>query len=47
MIKLTCCLHRLPHLTRVAGHMLLEDERRFIGLACFPLWWGEEKPVVG
>jgi uncharacterized protein (TIGR02118 family) len=32
---------------RAAGALLLEDERRFIDLAKSPLWWGEEKPIVG
>ena len=32
---------------RAAGALLLEDERRFIDLARSPLWWGEEKPIVG
>ncbi len=32
---------------REAGRMLLEDERRFIDLTRSPLWWGEERPVVG
>jgi len=32
---------------RAAGALLLEDERRFIDLATSPLWWGEEKPIVG
>lgn len=32
---------------REAGRMLLEDERRFIDLPRSPLWWGEERPVVG
>ncbi|MGZ3375523.1 MAG: EthD domain-containing protein [Phenylobacterium sp.] len=30
-----------------AGALLLEDERRFIDLSKSPLWWGEEKPIVG
>jgi len=30
-----------------AGRMLLEDERRFIDLPRSPLWWGEERAVVG
>jgi len=29
-----------------AAAELLEDERRFIDLACSPLWIGEEHPVV-
>ena len=32
---------------RAAAALLLEDERRFIDLAKSPLWWGEEKPIVG
>jgi uncharacterized protein (TIGR02118 family) len=32
---------------QAAGALLLEDERRFIDLSKSPLWWGEEKPVVG
>jgi uncharacterized protein (TIGR02118 family) len=32
---------------REAGLLLLEDERRFIDLAKSPLWWGEEKQIVG
>jgi uncharacterized protein (TIGR02118 family) len=32
---------------RVAAALLLEDERRFIDIAKSPLWWGEEKPIVG
>lgn len=30
-----------------AGALLLEDERKFIDLPKSPLWWGEEKVVVG
>jgi uncharacterized protein (TIGR02118 family) len=30
-----------------AGIALLEDERKFIDLARSPLWWGEEKAIVG
>lgn len=30
-----------------AGRMLLEDERKFIDLSRSPLWFGEEKVVVG
>ncbi len=33
--------------TDAAGRELLEDERTFIDLANSPLWWAEEKPVVG
>lgn len=32
---------------QAAGRLLLEDERKFIDLARSPLWWGEEKPVIG
>ena len=32
---------------RAASALLLEDERRFIDLARSPLWWGEERTVVG
>ena len=32
---------------RAAGALLLEDERRFIDLAKSPLWWGEERSIVG
>jgi len=27
--------------------MLLEDEKRFIDLPRSPLWWGQERVVVG
>lgn len=30
-----------------AGRRLLEDEMKFIDLARSPLWWGEEKVIVG
>ena len=30
-----------------AAAELLEDERRFIDLSKSPLWWGEERPIVG
>lgn len=30
-----------------AGRLLLEDERRFVDLARSPLWWGEERVVIG
>jgi uncharacterized protein (TIGR02118 family) len=30
-----------------AGRLLLEDERRFIDLPRSPLWWGQERVVVG
>lgn len=32
---------------REAGRLLLEDERKFIDLSKSPLWWGEEKVIVG
>ncbi|HEY8004978.1 MAG TPA: EthD domain-containing protein [Phenylobacterium sp.] len=32
---------------RAAAALLLEDEKRFIDLPKSPLWWGEEKPIVG
>lgn len=32
---------------QAAGRLLLDDERRFIDLARSPLWFGEEKVVVG
>lgn len=32
---------------RAAAALLLADERRFIDLSRSPLWWGEEKPIVG
>ena len=32
---------------REAGALLLEDEKRFIDLSRSPLWWGEEKVVIG
>ena len=30
-----------------AGRLLLEDERKFIDLPNSPLWWGEEKVIIG
>jgi uncharacterized protein (TIGR02118 family) len=30
-----------------AGAMLLEDERKFIDLAKSPLWYGEERAIIG
>ncbi|MFC3067747.1 EthD domain-containing protein [Phenylobacterium soli] len=30
-----------------AGALLLEDEKKFIDLEKSPLWWGEEKVIVG
>lgn len=30
-----------------AGRLLLEDEKKFIDLPKSPLWWGEEKAIVG
>ena len=32
---------------QAAGALLLEDERRFIDLSKSPLWWSEERVVVG
>jgi uncharacterized protein (TIGR02118 family) len=32
---------------RAAGALLLEDERRFIELSRSPLWWSQERPIVG
>ena len=32
---------------QAAAAMLIEDERRFIDLPKSPLWWGQEKVVVG
>jgi uncharacterized protein (TIGR02118 family) len=32
---------------QAAGAMLLEDERKFIDLAKSPLWFGQERVVVG
>lgn len=32
---------------QAAGALLLEDEKRFIDLPRSPLWWGQEKVVVG
>jgi uncharacterized protein (TIGR02118 family) len=32
---------------QAAGRLLLEDERRFIDLPRSPLWWGEERVIVG
>lgn len=32
---------------REAGRLLLEDERKFIDLPKSPLWWGEEKVIIG
>lgn len=32
---------------QAAALLLLEDERRFIDHAKSPLWWGEEKVIVG
>ena len=30
-----------------AGRLLLEDEKKFIDLARSPLWFGEEKAIIG
>jgi len=32
---------------REAGRLLLEDEKRFIDLERSPLWWGEEREIIG
>jgi uncharacterized protein (TIGR02118 family) len=32
---------------QAAAALLLEDEKRFIDLPRSPLWWGQEKVVVG
>lgn len=32
---------------QAAGALLLEDERKFIDLARSPLWFGEERVIVG
>jgi uncharacterized protein (TIGR02118 family) len=32
---------------QAAGALLLEDEKRFIDLPRSPLWWGEERVIVG
>ena len=32
---------------QAAGAKLLDDERKFIDLPRSPLWWGEEREVVG
>ena len=32
---------------QAAGAKLLEDEKRFIDLPRSPLWWGQERVVVG
>jgi uncharacterized protein (TIGR02118 family) len=32
---------------QAAGAMLLKDEKRFIDLPRSPLWWGQERVVVG
>jgi uncharacterized protein (TIGR02118 family) len=32
---------------QAAGLLLLEDERRFIDLPKSPLWWGQERVIVG
>jgi len=32
---------------QAAGALLLEDEKRFIDLPRSPLWWGQERGVVG
>jgi uncharacterized protein (TIGR02118 family) len=32
---------------QAAAQLLLEDERKFIDLPKSPLWWGDEKVIVG
>ncbi|MBU1376427.1 MAG: EthD domain-containing protein [Alphaproteobacteria bacterium] len=32
---------------QAAAAMLLEDEKRFIDLSRSPLWWGQERVIVG
>lgn len=32
---------------QAAAALLLEDEKRFIDLSRSPLWWGQERVVVG
>lgn len=32
---------------REAAALLLEDEKKFIDLPRSPLWWGQERPVIG
>jgi uncharacterized protein (TIGR02118 family) len=32
---------------QAAAQLLLEDERRFIDHARSPLWWGEERVIIG
>jgi uncharacterized protein (TIGR02118 family) len=32
---------------QAAGALLLEDERRFTDLSKSPLWWSNERPIVG
>ncbi|MBS0361219.1 MAG: EthD domain-containing protein [Proteobacteria bacterium] len=32
---------------QAAAALLLQDERRFIDLPKSPLWWGEERTIVG
>lgn len=32
---------------REAGRLLLEDEKRFIDLSKSPLWWGQERVIIG
>jgi len=32
---------------QAAGRLLLKDEKKFIDLPKSPLWWGEEKVIVG
>jgi uncharacterized protein (TIGR02118 family) len=32
---------------QAAAQLLLEDEKKFIDLSKSPLWWGDEKVIVG
>ena len=38
---------RDPARAAEAGRMLLDDEKTFIDHARSPLWWGEEKVIIG
>jgi uncharacterized protein (TIGR02118 family) len=39
--------NRDPERASEAGRLLLEDEKKFIDHARSPLWWGEEKVIIG
>ncbi len=39
--------NRSPDAAAAAGRELLEDERKFIDLEHSPLWFAEERPIVG